>query len=272
MANHEEGFTKLVWQRFATGLRAPSQIQLQDASIAVLQHSKTWTSLTDTNNDGVADLYMDLKSGPEIKSVPSPFQGMTWLPARKAAPFKGQHFGYAAGDKHISRMIKESDLQGDHHTKILLQDGFRYPIDEMLALADHSWIVAQTNRNDPTRTRLRANVQRLVWKQPLIAFEIENLTASADCFNLSVNEPLNPETAEAEWSFEIYTMPGKQPVKVKRSKVNPNNPKQVAIYLETPVQPKQFYQITCDTVWSTKRNPVRNASALFIWTPTQAGR
>jgi len=152
--------------------------------VVVQQNASQWTLLKDENNDGVADLYWD-QSAPKVpKPIASPFKGMIWLSPKQNPPFKGQYFGYSKGDQYISRMIKS----GDCYAKLVLQGGFRYSIDGLIEMPDHTYVMNQTNQTDLTRTRLRSVLQRLSWKVPLASFEIENITANADFFTITFTE------------------------------------------------------------------------------------
>ena len=271
VVDYRQGFSKLQWQPFATGLRKPSQLLTlkQQPGLAVLQNGKSWTHLTDSDADGKADNYFEIFDTDSLAKPPavaSPFKGVTWLPEPKQShPFKGQYFGHSKSDHHISRLASVTNATGNHFTMFVLEAGFRYPIDTLIELPDQSWLISQSNRNDPSRTRMRAILQRLVWKPELKSFELESIIADKNQMTLTFTHDLNPETAEAAWAYKIENLKEQKPLRLSKIKMDATNNKQVTLHFSDPITPKTIYHLTCDAVWSADRNPVRNANALFTW-------
>ncbi|MDF1813928.1 MAG: hypothetical protein P1V20_17125 [Verrucomicrobiales bacterium] len=257
-------FSDYGWQRFANGLREPGQIIFRDAHSIVAQQSVETTRVTDRDKNGVADEYLAVGAG-ELPSgeVKTPFEGMIWMTnPEPAGPFKGQYFGGSRTANFLSRLGRVDDSLGSHSAMFVFQEELVYPVDAIIRMENGSWLIAQSNRSDPERTRTKFALQRASWNKTE-PFEVLSIRATEAGFHLSFTKKLLPDTAGAEWAYRIESMEEKKESKITSIKVEED---EMSVSLEcSPVVPGMTYHISCNGVWSIDRDPVRNPAGLFVF-------
>lgn len=259
-------FSDYQWKKFASGLRDPSALRFVDAGRLVVRQSVETTLVIDSNEDGIADEYLAVSSDeiPESR-VKSPFEGFVWLEKpEEEGPFAGQFFGGSQTGNFLSRLAVETSEEGTHSTLFVFQKGLTYPVEAMTRLDDKTWIIAESNRSDPERTRTKFAIQKAI-KQDVAPFEAVSIKRIDTAVEISFTKALLQDTAEATWSYLVNSMEeeggGQKVVAATLS----GDQKKVTLTCEPGLKPGQVYHISYGGLWSVDRDPVRNSVAMFIY-------
>ncbi len=259
-------FRDFRWTRFASGLRRPAAIWSRGSDLVVDQATET-TLLRDEDGDGVADAYLvddAANATGEGRGPDNPFLGFLWLETpEEEGPFAGQYFGASRSEPRLCRLCITSDERGRHVAVFHFADVLRYPADAIVPIGARIWLVAQSNRRAPDRSRTKFALQRLTLENP-DPFEVLSVRATDSGFHLRFTRPLLRETAAAHWAYRVEALDAESGAYAIASVRVDEDLRGVTLNGPAPMADRA-YLIRCPGVWSTRREPVRNPSALFIW-------
>lgn len=248
------------WRKFASGLRRPGRIEVSpDGGFVVWQHSEV-THLIDGDGDGTADQFLRIRDradrgGGPGEGVPRPFEGFRSWGTKRDGQYRGQQFGGESGRPGLSRLSVEHDDRGSHYTLITFVRGIRFAIDCLVFLDEDTWLIAQSNRHDPRRSRTRFALHRLDW-QSRRPFEVISIRVLADGFRLAFSDRLMKNTAQGAWAYRIEEIGVEsRPFEIVGVDLS-DDEKFVTLRTEKPVAGR-VYRVTFDGVWSINRDPVR---------------
>lgn len=234
----------------------------------MVSQAQNFTTLVDTNSDGKIDRFMEHRSKkPAPINSPSPFKNITW----KSNPIgKGIFTGQAwCGLKSQNQWYRYSQT-GDTHLLVQIHSGKNFATDAILSRSDGTWIVAQSNRYEPKRSRTKFEVYQVSWNPDASPFEVTHVQANTNSFELSFSHPLLPDTAKMDWAYRIQKANAESPLAIKQITVLDEAFQKVELVLAEPVQPDIEYAIAVDGVWSASRSPVANPNLRVIYSPTTA--
>ena len=272
LANPREEHTRhrdYHWTRFAQGLRRPEKIAWSDGAILVKQLPEV-TSLSDTDGDGCADRYRKAEtvrsdSVFEPKGPGKiPFRGVV-LPQSplQKGPFAGQFIAGGRKGNYLNRITVVDSGGRRQSAMFVFQRGLRYAVDAVLELNAETFLVPQSNRSDPDRTRLKFALQKIEvdWES---LFEARELQATSRGVRIFFTRKLLVEPAVSEWSYSIESMDQGKKIEITQVEISEDKQSVELICEGGSLAPDHFYLISCEGVWSHDREPVRNPGALFI--------
>ncbi|MGB3850566.1 MAG: c-type cytochrome [Tunicatimonas sp.] len=134
------------------------------------------------------------------------------IPAGTFGPFTGQLLVGDQGQSKIMRVVMEK-VKGEYQGVAFdFRQGFRSGVLRMAWAPDGSLFVGETNRGWGSAGEANEGLQRLVWSGR-VPFEMRNVRAMPDGFEVEFTQPVDPKSAEDLASYEVESFTYKyQPV------------------------------------------------------------
>jgi len=147
------------------------------------------------------------------------------IPEGAFGPFAGQLLVGDQGQSKISRVVMEK-VKGEYQgVAFEFRNGFQSGVLRMAWAPDNSLFVGETNRGWGSAGEANAGLQRLVWNNQ-VPFEMKNVRAMPDGFEVEFTKPVNRQSAEdlASYAIESFTYKyhpvyGSPPVNIENPKV-----------------------------------------------------
>jgi cytochrome c551/c552/glucose/arabinose dehydrogenase len=134
------------------------------------------------------------------------------IPEGTFGPFAGQLLVGDQGQSKIMRVVMEK-VKGEYQGVAFdFRQGFRSGVLRMAWAPDGSLFVGETNRGWGSAGEANEGLQRLVWSGR-VPFEMRNVRATPDGFEVEFTQPVDPTSAEDLASYEVESFTYKyQPV------------------------------------------------------------
>ena len=129
------------------------------------------------------------------------------IPEGAFGPFAGQILVGDQGMSMINRVVLEK-VNGEYQgVAIALRSGFRSGVLRMAWASDGSLFVGETNRGWGSAGDANEGLQRLVYNQQALPFEMKTVRAMPDGFEVEFTMAVDPRSAEdiASYSLETFT-------------------------------------------------------------------
>jgi len=128
------------------------------------------------------------------------------IPDNAFGPFAGQILIGDQGQSKIMRVVMEK-VKGEYQGVAFdFRGGFQSGVMRLLFAPDGSLFVGETNRGWGSAGEANDGLQRLVWNKN-IPFEMKNVKAMPDGFEIEFTQPVDPKSAEdlASYAVESFT-------------------------------------------------------------------
>jgi len=146
------------------------------------------------------------------------------IPEGAFGPFAGQLLVGDQGQSKISRVMLEK-VKGEYQgAAIEFRSDFQSGVMRMVWAPDNSLFVGETNRGWGSAGEANEGLQRLVWNNT-VPFEMKNVRAMPDGFEIEFTKPVNRQSAEDLASYAIESLTYKYHPVYGSPPVNIQNPK-----------------------------------------------
>ncbi|MDR8392764.1 hypothetical protein NC796_16535 [Aliifodinibius sp. S!AR15-10] len=126
------------------------------------------------------------------------------IPDGHFGPFAGQVLVGDQGQSKIMRVALEK-VKGTYQGAVFdFRSGFQSGVLRMAWGNDGSLFVGETNRGWGSAGEANEGLQRLVWNRQ-VPFEMKNVSAKPDGFEITFTKPVDPETAKDLASYSVST-------------------------------------------------------------------